>query len=569
MLFPSSLPGCSTHWAVNWEKNWCLYGEQSFHILVDIDVVPANFYRRLEIAGCRAKLVGAQIFMESDAMTTADGPGLLEQAAAASLFIDGRFVAGEGTRFAVENPATGETVLELNGASDRQVDAILASSSKAADGWADTPSADRVTILRAYIEALRRRADDVRDVLAAEAGFISNRQPWVAAVAGFQVQMPLRQASEILDVYLSLPETIDNPLPLHERVSAMGKSVQSIRRYSPVGVVAGVAAYNYPLVTAMWKVIPALVTGNCMILRPSPLTPISALIFAQAAEEVGLPAGVLNVLIEGGIEGAQALTTDPRVDMVAFTGSSGVGKLVMAQSAQTMKRLQLELGGKSAQIFLPDAIDQASMQALSVCLAHAGQGCVLGTRIFVPEESKAQVLADMKAAFEAIVIGGSDNPDAQMGPVISAAQVARCEHFVQLAVADGARIVTGGKRPAHLARGHFFEPTVLDTPDNDNAAAQEEVFGPVVSVIGYRDLDHAVAMANDTVYGLSGYVWGNDKATALKVATRLKTGTVNINGGGSSSWASSGGRKQSGIGRERGEEGIRLYQDLTVITLSA
>jgi aldehyde dehydrogenase (NAD+) len=233
------------------------------------------------------------------------------------------------------------------------------------------------------------------------------------------------------------------------------------------------------------------VTGNAVILRPSPLTPISALIFALAAEDAGLPPGVLNVLVEGGVEGAQILTTQPGVDMVAFTGSTNVGKQVMAQAAGTMKRVQLELGGKSAQIFLPDAASEAIVQTAGVCLSHAGQGCVLGTRVFVPEAAKSEVLAGMKAALENVPIGEVTDPGAMLGPVISAAQVERCEHFVRLAVENGATIVTGGKRPPNRPRGYFFQPTVIDAPDNQNPAAREEIFGPVVTVIGYRDVDQA------------------------------------------------------------------------------
>jgi aldehyde dehydrogenase (NAD+) len=253
--------------------------------------------------------------------------------------------------------------------------------------------------------------------------------------------------------------------------------------------------------------------------------------------------------------------------MVAFTGSSGVGVQVMQQAAPTMKRLQLELGGKSAQIFLPDALDKVVPAVAGVCMAHAGQGCALGTRIFVPEARKAEVLAQLGGAFPRFKVGPTDAPDTQVGPVISAAQVARCERFVALAVEHGGRVVAGGKRPAHLAKGHYFEPTVLDVPDNGNPAAQEEIFGPVVAVIGYRDLDHAAAMANDSRYGLSGYVHGADRAEALKVAMRIKSGTVNVNAGLMSAYVSSGGQRSSGIGRERGIEGLRLYQQMTCLNI--
>ena len=261
------------------------------------------------------------------------------------------------------------------------------------------------------------------------------------------------------------------------------------------------------------------------------------------------------------------MTTHPEVDMVAFTGSTRVGTQVMAQAAPTMKRLQLELGGKSAQIFLPDMADRAATIAAGVCTAHAGQGCALGTRIFVPDVRKAEVLEQIAAAFSRIRLGPASDPETQLGPVINAAQRARCEHFVELAVREGGRVVAGGKRPVHLDKGYYFEATALDVPDNSNPAAQEEIFGPVVTVIGYRDLDHAVAMANDSKYGLSGYVHGLDKAQALKVGLAIRSGTVNVNAGLMSSYISAGGQRMSGIARERGVEGLRLYQQMSCLNL--
>jgi aldehyde dehydrogenase (NAD+) len=319
--------------------------------------------------------------------------------------------------------------------------------------------------------------------------------------------------------------------------------------------------------TALMKVIPALVTGNTMVLRPSPLTPLSAMLLAEAAEEAGLPPGVLNIVLESGLEGGQLMTTHPAIDMISFTGSTGVGSLIMAQAAPTMKRVQLELGGKSAQVFLPDSVEMAPMMTQVVCTSHAGQGCALGTRVFVPEERKAEVLATIAEMFAKLRIGHTQDTQTQVGPVVSAGQRARCEHFVAAAVEHGGRIVTGGKRPAHLDKGFFFEPTVLDLPDNANPAAQEEIFGPVVGVIGYRDLDHAVAMANDSKFGLSGYVYGKDKGAALKVALRIKSGTVNVNAGMASAYVSSGGQRMSGVGRERGVEGLRIYQQMSCLNL--
>ena len=230
-----------------------------------------------------------------------------------------------------------------------------------------------------------------------------------------------------------------------------------------------------------------------------------------------------------------------------------------------MKRLQLELGGKSAQIYLPDRIEAAFNAAIMVCMAHAGQGCVLGTRVFVPEAEKAKVLGAMQASMAHLKIGDSTDPTTTMGPVISEAQVARCERYVKLAVEAGATVVAGGKRADRP--GFYFEPTVLDVPDNKNPAAQEEIFGPVVAVIGYRDVDHAVEMANDSPLGLSGYVYGKDARLALDVAKRIRSGTVNVNTAMGSAYASSGGHKMSGVGRERGVEGIRAFQEIQVLNL--
>lgn len=492
---------------------------------------------------------------------------MIELACSTPLFIDGAFRAGEGKTFPVVDPSTEEVIAEITGAAVAQVEEMIGSGKRAQVAWGELSAAERIATLRTFVEALRQRSEELREVLISEAGVLGNTEPSAQAVTGFQITTPLRQAGEILDYYAKLPDTIDNPIPLDDRVGYSGLYAHSVMRYTPIGVVAAIAAYNYPLFTAIWKVIPALATGNAVILRPSPLTPVSSLVFAQAAQQVGLAPGLLSILIEEGIEGAHLLTTHKDVGMVSFTGSSAVGKQVIRQAADTMKRIQLELGGKSAQIFLPDAVDKAVGAAAGVCLTHAGQGCVLGTRILVPQESKASVLEGMKQALASTPVGHTRDPGTVLGPLISAAQVARCEHFVKLAVENGATIITGGRRPA-IDKGFFFEPTVLDVPDNSNPAAQEEIFGPVVCVIGYRDVDHAIEMANDSNYGLSGYVFSNDRRQALAVAKRLKTGAVNINGGLNSTYASGGGHKQSGVGRERGEEGIRLYQSVTCISLA-
>jgi aldehyde dehydrogenase (NAD+) len=479
-------------------------------------------------------------------------------------FIDNAYVAGEGEMLTVENPSHESEVASFRGLSTSQIEDAIRSARKVFDGgeWSGLAARERAEALRRFADALARQADQLTELAVAEAGC-----PIGTNVMHAQVRTPLRHAHDAIDLFLTLPEIEENAVPLSERVNPLGHVVQSLRRYTPMGVVAGMSASNVPFYTALWKVMPALLAGNAIILRPNPLTPLSAMVFAQAAVEAGLPAGILNVVIENGTEGALSLTTDPAVDMVAFTGSSAVGAQVMAQAAPTMKRLQLELGGKSAQIFLPDAVDRAAGQARIVCTSHAGQGCALGTRIFVPEDRKAEVIEQMAGVLRDVRIGPANDPQTQLGPVISAGQRARCEQYVALAVEHGARVAIGGKRPAHFEKGYYFEPTILDVPDNRNPAAQDEIFGPIVSVIGYRDLDHAVAMANDSRYGLSGYVHGADRALALKVALQIRSGTVNVNGALASAYASSGGQRMSGIGRERGIEGLRIYQQLSGLNI--
>ena len=480
------------------------------------------------------------------------------------MLIDGALVAGEGAPVVVHNPSSGAVAATFAGASLGQFGQAIASARAAADQgeWSTMPQARRIAILRKLLEHLQGQATNLRALIVAETG---------APVGGFvieaQVGGPLRQMEAMLDLYARLPEIEDNPLPIEERINPFGGFVQSLRRYVPVGVVAAISAYNFPLHISLWKLFTALATGNCVILRPSPLTPLSTLALGEAALAVGLPRGVLHILAEAGPDGATLMTTDPAVDMVSFTGSTEVGSKVAAQAAPSMKRLQLELGGKSPQIFLPDRVEAAYNAAIGVCMAHAGQGCVLGTRVFVPEADKAKVLGAMQASMAHLKIGDSTDPTTTMGPVISEAQVERCARYVKLAVDAGATIVSGGKRAERP--GYFFEPTILDVPDNKNPAAQEEIFGPVICVIGYRDIEHAIEMANDSTLGLSSYVHGKDARAALDVARRIRSGTVNVNAFMGSAYASSGGHKMSGVGRERGVEGIRAFQDVQVLNLGS
>ncbi|SEO54798.1 aldehyde dehydrogenase family protein [Trujillonella endophytica] len=472
-----------------------------------------------------------------------------------SSFVAGRWAEG-GSTFAVEDPAEESVLCEVEAASAADVDAAVAAARRSFDSgiWADRPAAERAEVVRAFLASLTGMREELVGSISAEAG-----QPtWFAEMTQYGSGLDLGRRT--VDLYLSMAHEEMNPVPVDELIR--GRVALSVRRHEPVGVVSAITPYNGAFIMAMQKVVPALMAGNSVILRPSPLTPLSSLALGSAAEAAGLPAGVLSVLIEDGAAGAEVMTTDPRVDMVSFTGSTAVGRQILAQAAATVKHVALELGGKSAQIYLPDALHRVAQGAAAVVAATAGQACVAATRMLVPQESKDDVLAAVAGAYGALKVGPPTAPDTVLGPVISAAQRTRCERFVGLAEEHGGKVVVGGGRPAGLDRGYYVEPTVLDVPDNTNRAAQEEIFGPVLTVIGYRDLDDAVAMANDSPYGLSGQVYSADAAAATAVARRLRTGAVNVNTSVFSAYAPSGGYKHSGLGRERGPDGIRAFQEV-------
>jgi acyl-CoA reductase-like NAD-dependent aldehyde dehydrogenase len=470
-------------------------------------------------------------------------------------FVAGRWVEGDEV-LAVENPADESVAGEVLITPVPEVRRAIERARRSFDDgtWSEREPSERARVLGAFLDHLEAQSSALVDTIVAEAG-----QPTAFAQYA-QVRTGVAQGRAYLDLYRSLPVEDPNPVPVDELVA--GRVALSIRRYEPIGVVAAITPYNATVLMAIQKVIPALVAGNSVVLRPSPLAPLSALVFGSAAEVAGLPPGVLSVVVEEGSEGAVLLSSHPAVDMVSFTGSTAVGRQILAQAAPTVKRVALELGGKSAQIYLPDAVERATAGAAAAVGMTAGQACVAATRVLVPAERKAEVLDTARDAFARFVIGDPADARVNLGPVISGAQWARCARYVELATRHGGRVVTGGGRPPDRARGHFFEPTVLDLEDNANPAAQEEIFGPVVSVLGYRDLDDAVRIANDTPYGLSGQVYGADVALATSVARRLRTGAVNVNTGVFSAYASSGGYKQSGLGRERGPEGIRAFQQM-------
>ena len=475
-------------------------------------------------------------------------------------YIAAKWIDGDET-FAVENPADESHVADLVSAPVAEVGRAITEARRAFDTgvWADVPAPERAAVVRAFLDRLEADGERLVATMVAEAG-----QP-ARYAEGTQLRSGLKLARDTIDLYLGLRHEEPNPMPVDELIG--NGTALTVRRYEPVGVVAAITPYNAAVLMALQKVVPALLAGNSVVLRPSPLTPLSSLAFGDAAEAVGLPPGVLSVVVESGAAGAELMSSHPGVDMVSFTGSTAVGRLILAQAAPTVKRVALELGGKSAQIYLDDAVDRAARGAMAVVAMTAGQACVAATRMLVPRERKAEVIEQVSRAYASIRVGPPSDPAALIGPVISAAQRERCERYVALATEHGATVASGGKRPDGLDRGYYFQPTVLDLPGNANPAARHEIFGPVIGVIGYRDLDEAVRMANDSEYGLSGQVYGGDVAAATAVARRLRTGAVSVNTGLFSAYAPGGGYKQSGLGRERGVEGVRAFQELKHLTI--
>ncbi len=487
-------------------------------------------------------------------------------------FIDGEWVGGVGGTVTVTSPANGEIVAAVEGASPKQVEQAILAARRAFDEgpWPTLSREERAAAIRRFAQALEARRQLLIETVIQETG--CPRGVTEAA----QVGMALSSIRELTDLYASLPEWEYNELPLAEHF--VGSSVRmSIRRFEPAGVVAAITPYNFPLITNVWKVVPALLAGCTVVLRPSPLTPLEATVFGEVAEEAGLPPGVLNVVVEEGSEGAVMLTTHPAVDVVSFTGSTSVGRAVATQAASTLKRVILELGGKSVALHLPDVFDAAGGggiasvlgPALTVFASHAGQGCALQTRVLVPEQQRAAVVEAIAAAAGSLKIGDPSDPATMVGPLITEIQRGRVDDLVQRGVAQGARIATGGRAPAGLDRGWFYEPTVLDAPDPANPANQHEFFGPVLSVLGYRDVDDAVRIANATEYGLSGGVYTADLALGLRVAEQIRSGTVQVNTGLAAGFTPMGGYKQSGYGRERGAPGIRAFQELKHVVVGS
>jgi acyl-CoA reductase-like NAD-dependent aldehyde dehydrogenase len=464
------------------------------------------------------------------------------------LLIDGRLNPAKRA-YTTLNPATGEPLGEAPDAGPEEANAAVAAARRAFDTttWS-TDTALRVRCLRQLRQALDDHREELREITIAEVG-----APRMLT-HGPQLDEPV----ELVTYYADLAEAYEFSVDLGEK-EARGQRHRRWVEKEAAGVIAAILPYNYPNQLALAKLAPALAAGCTVVLKAAPETPLTTLKLAELiAEHTDIPAGVVNVLSSSGSETGEVLTKHPDVDMITFTGSTATGRRIMAAASDTVKKVFLELGGKSAMVVLDDAdLPTASMFAAFMICSHAGQGCALTSRLLVPRRHHDEIVELVAAGLSRVSYGDPADPKTFMGPLISARQRDKVHAMVQRAVADGAKLVTGGQP---VDPGFFYQPTLLANVDPDSEIAQDEVFGPVLCVIAYEDDDDAVRIANNSLFGLSGGIQSRDEDRAIRLARRIRAGTFSINGGNYfAADVPFGGYKQSGIGREMGVSGLEEF----------
>ncbi len=471
------------------------------------------------------------------------------------LYIDGAFVSStEGKKIQSVNPFDQSPVASVDCATTPDVDKAVAAARKAFDDgqWQKMSKDERSALIKAISDKINEKFKELVILEVRDSG------------------STYRKAKE--DVYLSARNMYYfsklAARDLTEPVEGLNKPgfSRNITVREPMGVVGAIIPWNFPLKMAIWKLGPALAAGNTVVLKPSEETPATAMELAKIIDEIGFPPGVVNIIPGYGQEAGEALVKNPGVDKIAFTGSTAIGRRVMAMASETMKRCTLECGGKSANIILDDAdMDMALDGSMYAIFYHQGQCCEAGARLFLPDSIADEFIGKLVEKTKKLVIGDPMDKATDIGPLVSKKQQDRVLGYVKKGVEEGAKVLIGGKQPNDetLKKGFFVEPTIFSEVDNKMIIAQEEIFGPVLTVITYRDIDEVIAMANDSMYGLAAGVWSKDKEKAEQIARRLRAGTVWIN-----EWhlisekAPFGGYKQSGIGREFGVEGLKEYTEV-------
>jgi aldehyde dehydrogenase (NAD+) len=472
--------------------------------------------------------------------------------------IDGKLVdASSGRVFDNINPAIAASIGVTTDAGPEDLDAAIGAARRAFDEgvWSDD-RARRKACLTQLVNALAHSREELREILVAEAG-----SP-VMLTHFVQVDGPIDDAGYWLD----LMDRYHYERDLGER-SQYGLEGRRFVVREPVGVVGAITPWNFPLFLNLAKLMPALAAGCSVVLKPAPDTPWAATVLGRlVAEQTDIPPGVVNVVASSDHAIGQRLVADPRVDMITFTGSTATGRSIMATAAPSVKKLFLELGGKSANIVLDDADFEEQVPGAAGMCFHAGQGCVTPTRMLVPRSRYEECVELAGPGFESLPYGDPTDPGNIMGPVVSAKQRDRVMAYIAKGVEEGARLVTGGALAGDRGPGYYIQPTLFADVDSQSTIAQEEIFGPVLVMIPFEDDDDAVRIANDTIYGLGGAVTSADPERALAVARRLRAGTVSVNGAGFvGPDVPFGGYKQSGLGREWGSEGFDEYHEVKTI----
>jgi aldehyde dehydrogenase (NAD+) len=463
-------------------------------------------------------------------------------------YIDGKWVGpAKPHDFEVINPSTEEAIATISLGAAADVDKAVAAAKRAFDSYSETTREQRLAFLQKIIEIYQSKMDEMAETISLEMGAPISLSKAAQAPAGLAHFM---EAVKILGQF-NFDEIRGTTL----------------MRKEPVGVCGLITPWNWPMNQIACKVAPALAAGCTMVLKPSEIAPLSAYLFARIVDESGLPPGVFNLVNGDGATVGAAIASHPDVAMVSFTGSTRAGIAVATAAAPTVKRVTQELGGKSANIILDDAdFDTAIKEGVQSCFRNTGQSCNAPTRMLVPRSKMPQAIAAAKQAAEATAVGDPFTKGVQNGPLVSRAQFEKVQHLIKKGIEEGATLIAGGSgRPEGVTKGYFVKPTVFADVRNDMTIAREEIFGPVLSIIGYEDEGDAVRIANDTPYGLSGYVTSGNIERARGVAKRIRSGNVHINGARPDFGGCFGGYKQSGNGREWGEAGLEEFLELKAV----
>jgi betaine-aldehyde dehydrogenase len=477
-------------------------------------------------------------------------------AATEGLLIDGQRVpSAEGRTFDTVNPATGDVFRTVAEAGPEDADRAVRAAARAFDDWGARTPIQRAKVLYRFADLIEEHADELALIETRDMGMAIGDARWCAGNAA----AVMRYYAGAIDKFFGSTIPVDRD-----------GIVLTFRE--PIGVTALITPWNFPLNIGNWKTAPALAAGNTVVLKPASLSPLSVLRYAELGLEAGLPAGALNVVPGPGGAVGDALVGHPLVGKVGFTGSTAVGVEIARKAAGTIKRVTLELGGKSACIVFADAdLEKAGRMAPFSVFENAGQDCCARSRLLVEASAQEELLEHYVAATQAIVVGDPESTDTQVGPLVSAGQRETVEGYIERGIAEGATVLEGGARPDGdgLANGFYLRPTILGDCTNDMVVAREEIFGPVVSVIAFESEEEAIRLANDTHYGLSGSLWTRDGARQLRVARALRTGAIGVNSNSSVfPQAPFGGYKQSGVGKELGMDGLVHNTELKSVFVS-